>query len=152
MRVIDHDPEQLHFEDRVVTQRGWLIWAALFLPGMLALLFLPEDPRFIGLLIWIVLWLASIALVPRLLGETIRVTVDSKARKIIWARSGQTARTVPFAEIKLFDTAKLVTASRPYRTFQLFALLKNGNRLTLAVDPNEATIQRAFELAQLRLR
>jgi len=152
MQLIDVDPKHLHFEGRVVTQRGWLIWAALYLPGMVALLFLPENSRFIGLLIWTALWLASIVLVPRLLGETIRVTLDSQAQKIVWARNGQATRTLPFAEIKQFDTAKLATASRPYRTFQLFALLKNGDHITLAVDPNEAAIQRALELARARLR
>lgn len=151
MKIVDADPGQLHLEGRVVTQRGWLIWAALFLPGMLALLLLPETSRFISLLIWTALWLASIALVPRLLGEIVRVTVDGKARQIIWTRNGQVMRAVPFAEVKQFEATKLITASRPYRTFQLSARLKNGNRITLAVDPNEAAIQRALDLTRRRL-
>ena len=151
MKIVDADPGQLHLEGHVVTQRGWLIWATLFLPGMLALLLLPETSRFIGLLIWTVLWLASIALVPRLLGETVRVTVDSKARQITWTRKGGVMRALPFAEVKQLEATKLITASRPYRTFQLCALLTNGNRITLAVDPNEAAIQRALGLVRRRL-
>lgn len=152
MRIIDTHPKQLHFEGRAVSQRGWLIWAGLFLPGMAALLLLPESYRLAGFLIWIVIWLASIALVPRWLGELVRVTVDSKVRQIVWTRDGQVTRTVSFSDVRLFETAQLATASRPYKTFQLFAVLKNGSRITLAVDPKEAEIQRALQLARERFR
>ena len=151
MRIIDADPKQLHFEGRTVSQRGWLIWAGLFLPGMAALLLLPEAMRFAGFLAWIVIWLASIAVVPRWLGEVIRVTIDSRARQIVWTRYGQVTRTVQFSDVTKFETAQLATASRPYKTFQLFALLKNGARITLAVDPKEAEIRRALHLVRERL-
>ncbi|MBI3241811.1 MAG: hypothetical protein HYZ49_05900 [Chloroflexi bacterium] len=56
-----------------------------------------------------------------------------------------------FSEVKQFDIAQLTTASRPYKTFQLFALLKNDTRITLAVDPKEAEIRRALRLAREHL-
>ncbi len=150
MRIIETDPKQLHFEGRTVSQQGWLLWAGSFLPGMAALLLLPESYRFAGFLIWIVIWLASIGAVPRWLGELVRVTIDSPARQIIWTRDGRVTRTVPFSDIKQFGVAPLTTASRPYKTFQLFAILRNGGRVTLAVDPKEAEIQRALRLTRER--
>lgn len=151
MRIVEAK-EQLYFEGRSVPQRGWLMWGALFPMGLAALWLLPEAQRFIGLAIWAAIWLALIALVPRVLGDTVRVTVDSAARRVVWARNGRPTRAVPFADIGRFDIAQLTTASRPYRTFQLFAALKDGARVTLAVDPNPRLIERALSLARRRLQ
>ena len=152
MRIVETDPDRLHFEGRTTSQRAWLIWGILFLPGLLALLLLPEASRFVGLLVWVAIWLGSLFLLPRLLGDLVSVTVDSKVREIVWARNGLITRSIPFADVKQFDTARLFIASRPYKTFQLIAVLKDGSRITLAVDPNESNIQRALALARERLR
>lgn len=152
MRIVETDPDRLHFEGRTTSQRAWLIWGILFLPGLLALLLLPEASRYAGLLVWMAIWLGSLFFLPRLLGGLVRVTVDSKAREIVWARKGQITRRLLFADVKQFDTARLSIASRPYKTFQLIAVLNDGSRITLAVDPNESNIQRALTLARERLR
>lgn len=151
MRIVETRP-RIHLEGRVVSQRAWFIWAILFLPGLLVLLLLPETARFAGLLTWMAIWLASVFLVPRLMGDLIRVTIDSESREIVWSRNGAITRSVPFAEIKRFELAQLATASRPYKTFQLAALLKDGHRITLAVDPKQAEAERALRLLRERVR
>lgn len=151
MRIIEEDPKRLHFEGHTVRPQTWLVWGGLFLPGMLALLLVPAPYRFVGLLIWMVLWLALIAVLVRWMGVTVRVTIDSQAQQIVWARNGGIFRTLPFAEIRQLDAGQLAIATRPYKTFQLAVVLKNGSRITLAVDPKEAEIRRALELAQAKL-
>ncbi len=151
MKIIEADSAQLHLEGRAVSPRGWALWGSLFIPGMIALLFLPEEYRFVGFVIWIAIWLALLAVVPRWFGNLIRVTIDSKARQIVWTRDEQVTRTLPFADVQKLDVAQLSTASRPYKTFQLFAALKNGSRITLAVDPAESEIRRALGLARKRM-
>lgn len=151
MQIIEADSNQLHLEGRAVSPRGWVIWGGLFIPGMIALLFLPEEYRFVGFVIWIAIWLALLAVVPHRFGSLIRVIVDSKARQIVWTRDELVTRTLPFADVQKLDIAQLSTASRPYKTFQLFAALKNGSRITLAVDPAESEIRRALGLARKRM-
>ena len=151
MRIVE-TPTQLHFEGRAISQRAWTVWGLLFLPGLLALLLLPQAFRLYGLLGWMALWLASLFLLPRLMGEIIRVAIDSNAREIVWSRNGQAFRRTAFSDVKQFEVKQLATASRPYKTFQLVAALKDGNRITLAVDPKESEIQRALTLARERLR
>ncbi len=126
----------------------WWVSGVLFLPGLLALGLLPEAQRFIGLLVWMAVWLALLFILLRRMGDVVRVTLDAKGREIVWRRNGQTTRSTPFAEVKGFELAQLSIASRPYRTFQLLATLKNGSRITLAVDPHEAEIRKALKLAQ----
>ncbi|MBM4422164.1 MAG: hypothetical protein FJ030_02090 [Chloroflexi bacterium] len=152
MRIISTDPAQLHLEGRIVTQRGWLAWGFLFLPGMIALLLLPEANRFIGLIVWMAIWLALAFVLPRWLGQLVRVTIDSKARAIVWTRDGQITRTVPFADVKRLEVASLSIAARPYKTFQLAAVLHSGGQITLAVSPSETEIKNALQLARQRLR
>ncbi len=152
MRIIETNSNQLHLEGRSVSPQGWAIWGSLFIPGMVALLFLAERYRFIGLVVWIAIWLALLAVVPGWFGSLIRVTLDSKAQQIVWARDSQVSRAVAFADVQMLDVAQLATASRPYKTFQLFAVLKNGSRISLAVDPAESEIRRALGLARERLR
>jgi hypothetical protein len=151
MRIIEAK-QQLHLQGRAVSPRGWLAWGALFIPGLLALQLIPEAYRFIGLLVWIGLWLALIAVVPRALGVLIQVTVDRSTRQIVWQRDSQVTRTLPFSQVKQLEVAQLATASRPYKTYQLFAALKDGTRVTLAVDPGETEIRRALQLARERMK
>ena len=40
---------------------------------------------------------------------------------------------------------------RPYKTFQLFILLKDGKRFTLAADPKQNEIEHARDLAKKKL-
>jgi hypothetical protein len=152
MRIIDTNPKQLIFEGRRLPQRAWLIWALLFLPGLLALLFLPESNRFIGLLVWMAIWLGLFALLPRWMGEVMRVTVDANARSITWASNATITRTLPFADVTRLEAKAIATNTRPYKAFQLVALLKNGTQITLAVSPAEAEIKRALELARSYLK
>ncbi len=129
-------------------QTAWLVWGILFLPGLVGLLFLPEANRLIGLLVWIVIWLGLFALIPRWLGEVVRVTVDSKAREITWANQQTVTRTIPFSEINRLEIKQISTGTRPYKAFQLVALLKNSTQITLAVTPKEAEAQQALELTR----
>src|SRR5574341_948921 len=76
VKIIADGPQRLHLEGRAVPPQTWVVWAGLFLPGMLALLLLPESYRFVGLLGWMVIWLALIALLLRWMAITIRVTID----------------------------------------------------------------------------
>jgi hypothetical protein len=152
MRILNSDPQRLILEGRRLPQTAWFVWGLLFLPGLVGLWFLPESSRLIGLLVWIVIWLGLFALLPRWLGEVIRVTVDSKAREITWANNKTVTRTIPFNEINRLDVKLIRTASRPYKAFQLVALLKNATQITLAVSPNEAEAQRALELARSYFR
>jgi len=152
MRIINSDPHRLILEGRRLPQTVWLVWAILFLPGLLVLIFLPEANRFVGLLVWMVIWLGLFALMPRFLGEVTRVTVDSKAREITWARNNTVTRTTPFGEVSRLELKQLTTATRPYKAFQLVALLKSANQITLAVSPNEAEAQRALDLARNYLK
>lgn len=152
MKIIADGPQRLHLEGRAVPPQTWVVWAGLFLPGMLALLLLPESYRFVGLLGWMVIWLALIALLLRWMAITIRVTIDPLAQQITWAHRGKITRSLSFAEVEQLDVGQLAIATRPHKTFQLVVVLKNGGRITLAVDPKEAEIRRALELARARLR
>jgi hypothetical protein len=152
MRIIDTDPKRLIFEGRRLPQRAWLVWTLLFFPGLLALLLLPEANRFIALVVWIAIWLGLFALMPRWLGEVMRVTVDANARAITWASNAAVTRTVPFIEVTKFEAKSIATNTRPYKAFQLVALLKNGTHITLAVSPAEAEIKHALELARSYLK
>ena len=152
MKIIDIPSAQLHLEDRAVSQNVWWIGGLLFLPGLLALVWLPETYRFMGLLGWMAIWLVLLFILPRRWGEKVCVTLDSQRKEIVWKRNERLMRTVPFAEIKEFDLAQLATASRPYKTYQLFVSLKNGNRITLAVDSHETEIRKALKLAREKFR
>jgi hypothetical protein len=152
MRIIDTDPRRLILEGRRLPQRVWLIWAVLFLPGLLALLLLPEANRFIGLLVWMAIWLALFAIMPRWLGETTRVTVDATARAITWAHNATITRSLPFADVAKVQVKAIATNTRPYKAYQLVALLKNGTQITLAVSPAEAEIMHTLELTRSYLK
>ena len=147
MKIIE-TPAQIHFEGRTIPPRAWYVWGGLFLPGMAALLLVPEAYRFIGLVVWMAIWLGLFFFVPHWLGEAVRVTIDSNKREIVWRRNGEVTRTLSFAEVRQFDIQPVTIASRPYKAFQLVATLKNDNRITLAVDPREAEIQRALKLVR----
>jgi len=147
MQIIE-SPTQLIFESRMVSTRTWLVWGLLFIPGLIALLWLPESSRLIGLLIWMALWLASIFILPRWVGDRVQVQVDSKARSIRWQRNNLTTREVTFGDIKSFEIKSIATGSRPYKAFQLIAILRNKSQITLAVDPKESQIQKSLQLAR----
>jgi hypothetical protein len=151
MQLIE-TPSSLCFESRSISARTWLVWGVLFLPGLLLLLLLPEAQRFIGLILWMGLWLASIFLLPRWVGDHIQVTLDSKTRKVIWARNRQVVREIVFAEVKAFEIKQISIATRPYKAFQLIALLRNKSQITLAVDPKESQIQHGLQLARKHFR
>ena len=139
---------RLTFESRSLSGRTWLAWGLLFLPGLAALLLLPEAARFVGLIGWMAVWLASIFLLPRWVGDRVRVTVDRPARQVTWERNGQITRSVSFGQLQRFEVRPISTGARPYRAFQLVALLQDGSRITLAVDPKESLIQRCLALAR----
>lgn len=147
MQIIE-SPPQLIFEGRTISAHTWLVWGLLFLPGLAALLLLPETNRLIGLLIWMVLWLATIFILPRWVGDRVQVIVNSKTRTVRWQRNHQTTREINFGDIKNFEIKQIATASRPYKAFQLIAVLRNQTQITLAVDPREAHIQSGLQLAR----
>lgn len=140
--------QSVTFASRAVTGRVWLVWGLLFLPGLVLLVLLPESARLVGLLIWMALWLASILLLPRFAGELVQVTVDKKSRKVVFLRGGKVTRELAFGEVKTYEVRQISTAARPYRAFQLVAVLRNASRITLAVDPKEAVIQRCLTLTR----
>lgn len=145
---ISEAPARLTFESRSLSGRTWLTWGLVFLPGLAALLLLPEAARFLGLIGWMALWLASIFLLPRWVGDRVRVTVDRPARRVTWERNGQVTRSVAFGEVQKFEVRPISTGSRPYRAFQLVAVMRDGSRMALAVDPKESLIQRCLALAR----
>lgn len=151
MRIVE-SPSQLIFESRSISARTWLVWGLLFLPGLFGLLLLPETNRIIGLLIWMVVWLASIFLLPRWVGDRVQVCIDSKTRTVSWRRNQQITREIGFGDIKGFEIKKIATATRPYKAFQLIALLRNQSQITLAVDPTESQMQHCLQLARKYLR
>jgi hypothetical protein len=151
MKIVE-SPTLLYFEGRTIPPRAWYVWGGLFLPGMAALLLVPEASRFIGLVVWMAIWLGLFYLVSRWLGVSVRVTIDAKKREIVWRRNGEVTRALTFAEVRQFDIQPITVPSRPYKAFQLIAALKNDSRITLAVDPREAEIQRALKLARERFR
>lgn len=147
MQIIEATP-QLIFKSRSISARTWTVWAVLFLPGLLALLLLPETARFVGLVIWIAVWLASILVLPRWVGDKVEVTVDKKERQLIWSRNGQTTQQVKFGDVKGFAIKKISISARPYTAYQLVAQLRNNTQITLAVDAKETTIQDGLKLAR----
>ncbi len=147
MQTIDAPP-RLIFESRSISARVWWVWGLLFLPGLLALLVLPESARFVGLVVWVALWLASLLLLPRWLGDRVQVVVDQANRQVIWQRNNQVTRQVAFKDLKGFAIKKVSIAARPYTAFQLVALLRENAQITLAVDPQEKIIQNGLALAQ----
>jgi hypothetical protein len=151
MRVIE-SPSQLIFESRSISARTWLVWGLLFAPGLVALVLLPEANRLIGLLVWMAIWLASIFLLPRWVGDRVQVCVDSKARTVSWRRNNQVTREVGFGEIKGFEIKQISIATRPYKAFQLVALLRNNSQITLAVDPRDSQLQNCLLLTRKYLR
>jgi hypothetical protein len=152
MKIVEDESGRLHFEGRAVAPHTWLVWGGLFLPGMLALLLLPAAYRFAGLLVWMVVWLALVVVVVRWMGVALRVTIDSQAKQIEWARNGQVFRSLAFARVRALETGTLAIATRPYRTYRLTVVLDDDSRITLAVDPRQAEIERALDLARLKLR
>ena len=151
MQIIE-SPSQLIFESRSISSRTWLVWGLLFVPGLLGLLWLPQTSRVIGLLIWMALWLATIFLLPRWVGDLVQVWVDSTTRTVSWRRNKRVTREIAFSEIKKLELRQIATATRPYKAFQLIAILRNNSQITLAVDPKEPQIQRGLQLARKYLR
>ncbi len=149
---ISETPSSLQFSGRIVTQQAYFIWGGVFPLGMLALLLIQESYRFISLIAWMAIWLALFVIIPPLLGAKFLVTLDSKTKKITWSRGGQVFRTIPFAQVKEVGMTPTAIGVRPYKTFQLFILLKEGKRLTLAADPKQVEIERARDLAKKKLR
>jgi hypothetical protein len=152
MKIIQDESGQLHFEGRTAPAQLWWAWGGLFVPGMLALLLLPQASRFVGLLVWMVIWLALIPVFVRWMGVTIRVTIDSQARQITWTRNGKVTRSLAFAQVRQLAFGKLATGTRPYQTFQLVVVTQDGSRITLAVDPQQAEIERALKLARVKIQ
>ena len=87
-----------------------------------------------------------------LLGAKFLVTLDAKTKQITWAKEQQIFRSIPFEKVKEVGMTATAIGVRPYKTFQLFILLKNGKRFTLAADPKQGEIERALALAKKRLR
>lgn len=147
MQTIE-DTSRLIFESRSISARTWWVWALLFTPGLLALLFLPESSRFIALIVWMAIWLGSILLLPRWVGDRVQVIVDKSQRQITWQRNGQVTQQIKFSEMKGFATKKISISARPYIAFQLVALLRNNSQITLAVDAKESQIAQSLKLAR----
>jgi len=147
MQIVEAQ-SRLTFESRSISARTWSVWAILFLPGLLALLLLPEANRFIGLIVWMVIWLGSILLLPRWVGDKVQVIVDKANRQMVWERNGAVTQQIKFGEVKGFAVKKISTATRPYTAFQLVALLRNNSQITLAIDPKESQIQQGLKLAR----
>ncbi len=149
---ITESPTSIQFSGRIVTRQAYFVWGILFPVGMIALLGIPESYRFIGFIVWMAIWLALFVIVPPLLGAKFLVTLDSKAKKITWSKGDQVFRTIPFDKVKEIGMTPMAIGVRPYKTFQLFILLKDGKRFTLAADPKQSEIERARDLAKKKLR
>lgn len=149
---ISETPTSIQFSGRIVTRQAYFVWGIIFPIGMLALLFVQENYRFIGFIVWMAIWLALFVVIPPLLGAKFLVTLDSKTKKITWSKGDQVFRTIPFDKVKDADMTPTAIGVRPYKTFQLYILLKDGKRFTLAADPKQSEIKHALELARKKLR
>ena len=149
---ISETPTSIQFSGRIVTRQAYLFWGILFPVGMVALLGIPEGYRFISFIVWMVIWLALFVIIPPLLGAKFLVTLDSKTKKITWSKGEQVFRTIAFDKVKEVGMTPTAIGVRPYKTFQLFILLKDGKRFTLAADPKQSEIERARDLAKRKLR
>ena len=94
------------------------------------------------------LWLASILLLPRWVGDRIQVIVDKKGRQLVWERNGQMTQQVKFGDVTGFVIKKISISARPYTAYQLVAQLRNNSQITLAVDAKEVQIQQGLEMAR----
>lgn len=149
---ITESPTSIQFSGRIVTRQAYLTWGLLFPVGIVLLLVIPENYRFIGFIIWMGIWLALFITIPPLLGAKFLVTLDSKTKQITWANDTQVFRTIAFDKVKRLDITPAAIGVRPYKTFQLFILLKDGKRFTLAADPKQSEIERALDIAKKKLR
>jgi hypothetical protein len=148
---ISESPTQLQFSGRIVTRQAYFVWGIIFPIGMLALLFVQESYRFVGFIVWMAIWLALFVVIPPLLGAKFLVTLDSKTKKITWSKGDQVFRAIPFDKVKEVGMTPTAIGVRPYKTFQLFILLKDGKRFTLAADPKQNEIEHARDLAKKKL-
>ena len=149
---ISETPTSIQFSGRIVTRQAYFVWGIIFPIGMVALLFIQESYRFIGFIVWMAIWLALFVVVPPLLGAKFLVTLDSKTKKITWSKGEQVFRAIAFDKVKEIGLTPMAIGVRPYKTFQLFILLKDGKRFTLAADPKQSEIERARDLAKKKLR